>query len=172
MSRNSQSSNMRSTQTSSKSPEKFSSNMLSTRSSRLHFCTGTNAYVQGLSWLYPHTMFMGSKDAFIPFEFSTDPTTTPEEEFLAEFGEFLKVYKLQQLLGFTTIPTLEGEWIERELPNNAGTIAIRQGTGNARLGGFDEEGITTAWTFLSDRTGVTVKTLRKCSTDSSGGHTT
>ena len=113
--------------------------------------------------LYPSS-FCLSDDGFFPVEFALAETVTPNQEFLSELAESLRLGNLVNTLGFAALAPGSKCWIEHELHNEAGTLAT-PGECDDLVGA-----VATEWQCVRNGALVEAVARKKCVEPDSGGH--
>ena len=94
---------------------------------------------------------------FRAFEYKEGPDmAVPREDFLEEFGLFLHIYQLGDIIGISTLPSGEEQWVETVLADGRGTVARRIPRGQA------SPGVVTEWAFFVQDGALNYKEMRKC----------
>ena len=113
--------------------------------------------------LYPSSFCLGD-DGFFPVEFALAETATPNQEFLSELAESLRLGNLVNTLGFAALAPGSQCWIEHELYNQAGTLATL-GECDGLVGA-----VATEWQCVCNGALVEAVARKKCVEPDSGGH--
>jgi len=87
----------------------------------------------------------------------------PREEFLEEFGSFLHIHQLGDVIGVSTLPPGDERWVETVLADGQGTVARRVQHGQA------SPGLVTQWAFFVQDAALGYKEMRKCDAPLEGG---
>ena len=82
------------------------------------------------------------------------------EEFLEEFGSFLHVHRLGDVIGISMLPPGKEHWVETVLGDGKGTVARR---------GQASSGVVKEWAFFVHDGALDYKEIRKCNTSPEGG---
>ena len=74
----------------------------------------------------PCSFYMDAARYFKVFEYKEGPDMAlPGEEFLEEFGLFLHIHQLGDVIGLSTLLPGEEQWVETVLADGQGTVARR-----------------------------------------------
>ncbi|MCJ1455412.1 hypothetical protein MMC28_005767 [Mycoblastus sanguinarius] len=114
--------------------------------------------------LSPCSFYMNAARRFKAFEYKEGPDmAVPGEEFLEEFGSFLHIHQLGDVIGVSTLPPGDEQWVETVLADGQGTIARRIPHGQA------SPGVVTEWAFFVQDGALGYKEMRKCDAPPEGG---
>ena len=114
--------------------------------------------------LSPCSFYMDVARHFRAFEYKEGPDmAVPGEDFLEEFGSFLHTHQLGDVIGISTLPPSEEQWLETMLADGQGTVARPIPCGQAL------PGVVTEWAFFVQDGALDYKEMRKCDTPPEGG---
>ena len=114
--------------------------------------------------LHP-SAFCLDDDGFFPVEFSHTETVMPNHEFLSELADFLRRGNLVDTLGFAVLSSGKECWIEYELHDQAGTLAIPDVCDDVA------GAVVTEWQCVWTGSVFEAVARKKCVEPESGGHT-
>lgn len=105
------------------------------------------------------------RDGFLPYEYSFDPTDTPEAPMLDELAALLRREDASHLIGLFHVKELGAPWLERLSSRGNGTAAMRLPQGTT----LSSETIITEWIVRGDGPCEDLVAYKACE-DTVAGH--
>lgn len=122
--------------------------------------------VNGIRQIFPSSYLLNDA-RFLPFEFSSVKTPTPNSTMLQELAECLRTHHLEETLGVTRIYSDDQLWLEKVAPDGKRLVTERA---LREPDDFDARFIQTVWAIKKWEDKYVLRAVKGCQKGEVGGH--